>query len=153
HVQIPASYRPHRPQPEFRPARRTPPVRQLPHARPTTRATRPTVDHLSGVRPTPTRHVALHMSRLGGHSLISSSGMRDELCLECRSLHRYTAVMPDRPGLSYPSATILQTLRLGYTVIDATGLPSGTVYPALRLLEGDRLIRAKWERQSAADAA
>jgi DNA-binding PadR family transcriptional regulator len=41
----------------------------------------------------------------------------------------------------------------GYTVMEATGLPSGTVYPALRRLERDQLIRSQWERQSIADAA
>lgn len=65
--------------------------------------------------------------------------------------------MGDRPGLTYTSATILQALDAGYiygyTVMEATGLPSGTVYPALRRLAGDQLIRSQWERQSAADAA
>jgi PadR family transcriptional regulator, regulatory protein PadR len=65
--------------------------------------------------------------------------------------------MTDRPGLSYASATILQALSAGYiygyTAMEATGLPSGTVYPALRRLEGDQLIRSQWERPSAADAA
>ena len=65
--------------------------------------------------------------------------------------------MADGPGLSYSSATILQALSVGYlygyTIMEATGLPSGTVYPALRRLEGDQLIRSQWERQSAADAA
>jgi DNA-binding PadR family transcriptional regulator len=41
----------------------------------------------------------------------------------------------------------------GYTVMELTGLPSGTVYPALRRLERDQLIRSQWERQSIADAA
>jgi DNA-binding PadR family transcriptional regulator len=41
----------------------------------------------------------------------------------------------------------------GYTVMELTGLPSGTVYPALRRLERDQLIRSQWERQSVADAA
>jgi DNA-binding PadR family transcriptional regulator len=41
----------------------------------------------------------------------------------------------------------------GYTVMEVTGLPSGTVYPALRRLERDQLIRSHWERQSIADAA
>ena len=41
----------------------------------------------------------------------------------------------------------------GYTVMEVTGLPSGTVYPALRRLEGDQLIRSQWERQYIADAA
>jgi PadR family transcriptional regulator PadR len=40
----------------------------------------------------------------------------------------------------------------GYTVIAVTGLPSGTVYPALRRLESDELIRSEWERQLTADA-
>jgi PadR family transcriptional regulator, regulatory protein PadR len=64
--------------------------------------------------------------------------------------------MGDRPGLTYTSATILQAVIAGYiygyTVMKATGLPSGTVYPALRRLEGDQLIRSQWERQSVADA-
>jgi PadR family transcriptional regulator PadR len=33
-----------------------------------------------------------------------------------------------------------------------TGLPSGTVYPAMRRLERDELIRSHWEQQSIADA-
>jgi DNA-binding PadR family transcriptional regulator len=41
----------------------------------------------------------------------------------------------------------------GYTVMEVTGLPSGTVYPAMRRLERDELIRSQWERQSIADAA
>ena len=40
----------------------------------------------------------------------------------------------------------------GYTVMEVTGLPSGTVYPALRRMDRDRLIRSHWERQSLADA-
>jgi DNA-binding PadR family transcriptional regulator len=39
----------------------------------------------------------------------------------------------------------------GYTVMEVTGLASGTVYPALRRLESERLIRSQWERQSVAD--
>jgi DNA-binding PadR family transcriptional regulator len=41
----------------------------------------------------------------------------------------------------------------GYTVMQVTGLPSGTVYPAMRRLERDQLIQSRWERQSIADAA
>lgn len=40
----------------------------------------------------------------------------------------------------------------GYTIMEVTGLPSGTVYPALRRLERDELIRSQWEAQSKADA-
>jgi DNA-binding PadR family transcriptional regulator len=59
--------------------------------------------------------------------------------------------------LSHTTAIILQAVGMGYiygyTVMEVTGLASGTVYPALRRLERDRLIRSQWERQSMADAA
>ena len=65
--------------------------------------------------------------------------------------------MPDGPRLSHTTALILHSIAAGhvygYTVMEATGLPSGTVYPALRRLETDELIRSQWERQSIADAA
>ena len=51
-------------------------------------------------------------------------------------------------------AMALQAIELGhiygYGVMEATGLPSGTVYPALRRLEMDELIASRWEKQSAA---
>lgn len=40
----------------------------------------------------------------------------------------------------------------GFSVMELTGLPSGTVYPAMRRLERDGLIRSQWERQSIADS-
>jgi len=40
--------------------------------------------------------------------------------------------------------------RYGFDVMDACGLPSGTVYPALRRLEKARLLKSRWE--SATDA-
>lgn len=65
--------------------------------------------------------------------------------------------MADGPKLSHTTALILQAISsgyiYGYTVMEVTGLPSGTVYPALRRLERDQLIRSQWERQSIADAA
>ena len=64
--------------------------------------------------------------------------------------------MADMPRISHTSAMILQAIGTGhiygYTVMAVTGLPSGTVYPALRRMERDQLIRSKWERQSVADA-
>jgi DNA-binding PadR family transcriptional regulator len=36
--------------------------------------------------------------------------------------------------------------------MEVTGLPSGTVYPALRRLEREELIQSQWERQPIADA-
>ena len=40
--------------------------------------------------------------------------------------------------------------RYGFDVMDATGLASGTVYPALRRLEEARLLRGRWEDAPAA---
>lgn len=59
-----------------------------------------------------------------------------------------------RPYLSYTMALILQALdsgyRYGFDIMDITGLPSGTVYPALRRLEESALVRSKWEKQAIA---
>jgi DNA-binding PadR family transcriptional regulator len=58
--------------------------------------------------------------------------------------------------LSHTAAMILQAIGSGYgyglSVMEITGLPSGTVYPALRRLERDGLIRSQWENQSIADS-
>lgn len=58
--------------------------------------------------------------------------------------------------LSHTAAMILQAINAGYiygfSIMEMTGLPSGTVYPAMRRLERDALIRSHWERQSIADA-
>jgi PadR family transcriptional regulator PadR len=58
--------------------------------------------------------------------------------------------------LSHSAAMILQAVNAGYvygfSVMEMTGLPSGTVYPAMRRLERDELIRSHWEEQSIADA-
>lgn len=40
--------------------------------------------------------------------------------------------------------------RYGFDIMDATGLASGTVYPALRRLEGAGLLRSRWEAASRA---
>ncbi len=57
--------------------------------------------------------------------------------------------MPDRIQLSYTSALILHALtagyRYGFDIMDSVGLPSGTVYPALRRLEKTGLVEAHWE--------
>jgi DNA-binding PadR family transcriptional regulator len=37
--------------------------------------------------------------------------------------------------------------------MEATGLPSGTVYPALRRLERDGLVESKWEPEDEATAS
>jgi DNA-binding PadR family transcriptional regulator len=41
----------------------------------------------------------------------------------------------------------------GFDVIDRTGLPSGTVYPALSRLERDGYLRSSWETEASAFAA
>jgi len=40
----------------------------------------------------------------------------------------------------------------GLRVIERTGMPSGTVYPAMRRLERDGLVQSHWEQQSIAEA-
>jgi PadR family transcriptional regulator, regulatory protein PadR len=64
--------------------------------------------------------------------------------------------MPNEPKLSHTAALILQAISAGYqygfSIMETTGLPSGTVYPAVRRLERDELIRSQWEKQSIADA-
>jgi len=58
--------------------------------------------------------------------------------------------------LSHTAAMILQAVNAGYvygfSVMEMTGLPSGTVYPAMRRLERDEWIRSSWEQQAIADA-
>lgn len=62
--------------------------------------------------------------------------------------------MEATPKLSHTAALILQTVGLGYEygfdLMEATGLPSGTVYPALRRLEKDSLILGTWEEKQSA---
>ncbi len=57
--------------------------------------------------------------------------------------------------LSHTAAMILHAIHsgsiYGFGVMEKTGLPSGTVYPALRRLERDNLIQSEWEKQSIAD--
>jgi PadR family transcriptional regulator len=63
--------------------------------------------------------------------------------------------MPTETKLTYVAAVILKAIAAGYIhgfdIMEAVGLPSGTVYPALRRLEKAELVRSQWE--SEADAA
>lgn len=56
--------------------------------------------------------------------------------------------------LSHTAAIILKALSLGYRfgfeIMEITGLPSGTVYPALRRLERDNLVQSDWEPEDEA---
>jgi PadR family transcriptional regulator, regulatory protein PadR len=51
--------------------------------------------------------------------------------------------------LTRPTTLVLHALASGvghgFDIIDATGLPSGTVYPILRRLEREGLVSASWE--------
>src|SRR5215468_11681317 len=61
-----------------------------------------------------------------------------------------------RGFLTYTTAVILQAVANGYLygfdIIDATGLPGGTVYPALRRLEDAGHLSASWEKERIARA-
>ena len=52
--------------------------------------------------------------------------------------------------LSFSATVILQAVANGYQygfdIMDMTGLPGGTVYPALRRLEDQGYVASKWER-------
>jgi DNA-binding PadR family transcriptional regulator len=56
--------------------------------------------------------------------------------------------------LSHSAAVILHALgggyKYGFDIMDITGLPSGTVYPALRRLEENGLVDSKWEKEGIA---
>jgi DNA-binding PadR family transcriptional regulator len=56
--------------------------------------------------------------------------------------------------MSPASVSVLQSIadgvEYGFDVIDRTGLPSGTVYPALSRLERDGYVRSAWEDAAAA---
>ncbi len=40
--------------------------------------------------------------------------------------------------------------RHGFDIVEVTGYPTGTVYPALRRLERDGYVRSQWEAERAA---
>jgi DNA-binding PadR family transcriptional regulator len=52
-------------------------------------------------------------------------------------------------SLSVATLTVLQAVARGtthgFSIIDATGLPGGTVYPALSRLERDGFVASAWE--------
>jgi PadR family transcriptional regulator PadR len=58
--------------------------------------------------------------------------------------------------LSLATATILNAVSNGYSfgfdIVDITGMPGGTVYPALRRLEDAGHLTSEWEKDSVAQA-
>jgi PadR family transcriptional regulator, regulatory protein PadR len=63
--------------------------------------------------------------------------------------------MTNGSRLTHITALILQAIDsgfvYGFSIMEMTGLPSGTIYPAMRRMEEDQLIRSRWERQAIAD--
>jgi DNA-binding PadR family transcriptional regulator len=57
-------------------------------------------------------------------------------------------------ALGHATLAVLNALadghRYGFDIIDRTGLPSGTVYPALSRFERDGYVRSAWEDLQAA---
>jgi DNA-binding PadR family transcriptional regulator len=58
--------------------------------------------------------------------------------------------LPLRPTLVAVLQALTAGARHGFDVINATGLPSGTVYPALARLEHEGLVESRWEDQKVA---
>ena len=58
--------------------------------------------------------------------------------------------------LSITAVSVLHAIadgyQYGFDVIDQTGLPSGTVYPALSRLQRDGLVKSAWENEQDAHA-
>lgn len=57
-------------------------------------------------------------------------------------------------NLTYPTAAVLLAIRqghrYGFDLMDATGLPDGTVYPLLRRLERKGVLEGAWEDEGKA---
>ena len=62
-----------------------------------------------------------------------------------------------RLNMTFPTALVLQALsrgfHYGFDIMDATGLPSGTVYPILRRLDREGLLQSSWEDVAEAQKA
>ena len=61
-----------------------------------------------------------------------------------------------RASLTFPTGLVLQAIarghRHGFEIIERSGLPAGTVYPALRRLEAAGYLRSAWEDEDGAHA-
>lgn len=62
--------------------------------------------------------------------------------------------MSPRLNMTFPTALVLQALARGFhhgfDIMDATSLPSGTVYPILRRLDREGYLKSTWEKQAIA---
>jgi PadR family transcriptional regulator, regulatory protein PadR len=56
--------------------------------------------------------------------------------------------------MTYQTALVLEALAAGrhhgFDIMDATDLPSGTIYPILRRLDEEGFVRSRWEREAVA---
>jgi DNA-binding PadR family transcriptional regulator len=61
-----------------------------------------------------------------------------------------------RGFITYSTTVIMQAVANGYLygfdIIDVTGMPGGTIYPALRRLEDAGYLTSTWEKPSIAQA-
>src|SRR2546428_6897614 len=62
----------------------------------------------------------------------------------------YVPPLPPPPPLGPVRRALPAGARHGFDVINATGLPSGTVYPALARLEHEGLVQSRWEEHTVA---
>ncbi len=88
-------------------------------------------------------------------SILHRSQSRDSADFTLRQLAALKGRHPMQ--VSYSAAVVLQLVangfRHGFDIMEASGLPSGTVYPALRRLERSGLLRSKWESETVARRA
>lgn len=58
--------------------------------------------------------------------------------------------------MTHATALVLHAVarghRYGFDVMDVTGLPSGTVYPALRRLEENGVLKTTWEAPAVSES-
>jgi PadR family transcriptional regulator PadR len=56
--------------------------------------------------------------------------------------------MAKKPKLTYATSLVLQAIdsgyKYGFDIMDVSGLPDGTVYPALRRLAGHGMLKSVW---------
>lgn len=61
-----------------------------------------------------------------------------------------------RTNLTFPTGLVLHAIarghRYGFEIMEVSGLRAGTVYPALRRLEGSGHLRSEWEEEVEAAA-
>lgn len=64
--------------------------------------------------------------------------------------------MAASPRMTYLTGVVLAAIdaghRYGFDIMDATGIPDGSVYPALRRLERAGYLEARWEDRAEATA-